>query len=250
MSSTSAGPPAHRKRAPSRRGSSDCLIFRMALAAGRHDIDGAPLIWQPSCGSQESCVHVLPSLQSRLLLNTQAPLPLHLSTVQTSLSKLHAVIAAAKPFGGQGCPAIPLHASATSQTLAAARHSVPIGFTTSAGHGWVGIAVQCSLGSQNSPEPARHTVEGLATMSGGHPCPEIPVQRSSGSQRSPDPARQRKFSLPGASSIGHGAPGAPVHSSVSSQTSPVVLSRQMLPAFPGASSGGQATPATPLHTSL
>src|SRR5262245_36051809 len=97
----SDGPPLQRNRALSRAPSSASLILRIAFDAVRQELDGAPAIWQPLIGSQESCVQVLLSLQFRLQPRTQRPLPLHASTVQTLLSTLQGVVAGWNPFAGQ-----------------------------------------------------------------------------------------------------------------------------------------------------
>src|SRR5690349_13174304 len=115
MSGTSDGPPFHRNLTLSPLSDAASRIFSTALVAEVQLFDGVPEYWQPSWASHESCVQALPSEQSSAEPKTQAPLPSQASMVQTSLSSLHGVVAAALPSPGQVAPAAPVHCSATSQ---------------------------------------------------------------------------------------------------------------------------------------
>src|SRR4029077_11606330 len=128
----------------SRVSSALSLTSRVAFTGAWHVVDGAPVYTQPSTGSQLSCVQVIPSSHATVEEREHAPLPLQWSTVQTFASSSHGVDVGAKPFAGHGCPATPVHSSATSQTSAAGRQTVPAGWTTFAGHAAPGMPVQFS----------------------------------------------------------------------------------------------------------
>jgi len=108
----------------------------------------------------------------------------------------------------------PPQASATSHTPAEARHTVPVGTTTSTGHA-AALPVQTSARS-HAPVAARHTVPAATKASAGHAALE-PVQASAESQT---PAEAR-HTVPVATKAfaGHAAP-VPAQLSATSHAPP------------------------------
>src|SRR5207247_3145173 len=112
-------------------------------------------------------------------------------------SSVHALPLAFFASDGQAWPATPVHASATSQSPAAARHTVPLAVTTSAGQ-VLFVPSQVSAASHTSPDPVRHTKVLGRTASAGQAVP-VPVQVSATSQ---GPVGARETVLGGAKAAG------------------------------------------------
>src|SRR5438445_113646 len=134
----------------------------------------------------------------------------------------HTTVLNLKPSAGHAAPAVPLQVSATSQTPGVARQGVPAGGSTPAGQAAL-LPVQCSAGSQTtpepfgSPEPVRHTTVLDLKPSAGHAAPAVPLQVSATSQT---PAVARQVVPAGSTTSAGQAALLPVQRSSGSRTTP------------------------------